>query len=80
MKSDVMAAMTHSAVKVISGKGSSTSATMGAKMVRNRAMTLHMPIVVVPNTTGNKSRWPMYRFEKFPHEPKLAISKQIGTR
>ena len=43
-------------------------------------MTLHMPIVVVPNTTGNRSRWPMYRFEKFPHEPKLAISKQIGTK
>lgn len=49
-----IAAMKHRAVK-----GSSTS----AKKVRNGAMKLHIPIVVVPKTS-EKSKLPMYRFEK----------------
>ena len=42
-------------------------------------MTLQIPIVVVPNTRGNKSRWPMYKFEKLPQEPKFAIVRNTGT-
>ena len=79
MNNDVIAAMKQSAVKAISGYGSFTSATNGANTVRNRAMTLQIPIVVVPNTSGNKSRWPMYKFEKLPHEPKFAIVRHAGT-
>ena len=76
---DVIAATAHSAVYVISGYGSSISATIGASTVAALATTLQMPIVVVAKTTGNRSRWPIYRLEKLPQDPKFAIHRHTGT-
>ena len=66
-------------VKIISGVGSLTSATIGAKTVVNLARMLQMPIVVVEKTIGNRSMCPMYKFPKVAAVPKFITNRQAGT-
>ena len=54
-----IAASRLSVEKVMAGTGYGISATTGAKIVADRATILQIPIVVVANTSGNRSRCAM---------------------
>ena len=56
---DKPAAIKVKVVKMISGVGSSTLATIGAKTVVKRAKTLQIPMLVEEKTTGKRSIWPI---------------------
>ena len=64
--------------KVMAGTGYGISAKIGENMVTDLATILHTPIVVVANTSGNRSKWARYRRQNCPAAPKVDNSSEKG--
>lgn len=67
-----MPAARQRTVKISIGTGKSNSATMGAKIVRNREIMLMIPMDVTENSVGNIRGWTTYTIAKELVTPNFA--------
>ena len=74
-----MAAITHEMTMISSGVGSAASATIGARMVTARAVTLHVPNTLPIYRLSKNYRVLMYKAANAPPVPNLAAMTEKGT-